>query len=670
MRFTPAFLEDLKSRVSIYDYAGRRLAWDKGKSRPSAGDYWAPCPFHAEKTASFHVRDRTGGYKCFGCGVTGDVFGLCMQLEGVSFPEAVETLAQFAGVPLPEADPFAAKVADARQRLFAVMERAAAHYRARLIGREGQAARAYLLKRGLPEDVWKAFGIGFAPEGWSAAFEALTAAGCSRQDLYDAGLAKDGSRGPIDIFRNRILFPIADGQGRIIAFGGRAMDPNDPAKYLNSPQTPLFDKGKNLYRLQEARRRLAQTKGSGLVIAEGYVDVIAFERAGVPAVAPLGTALTEEQLTLAWRAGPEPVLCFDGDGAGQRAAGKALDLALPHLSPDKTVRFAVLPKGLDPDDLFQKEGPEALARLIDTAMPAAAFLLARERDAAPLTTPEARAGLKRRLRTACGRINDPDTKALYLKEMLAGADELVRESSRPARPPRPAASGGPAASRGRRGGGFEPPLRPTEQLKAVVGRTLRTPLEDALRLAAERPHLLARGADALAMVPIADPELKAIRKALLDLWSADREVDRTALSLHLAKREETRAVARVLQWPPPIAPKRPRSRELAPLEEAAPPASQMDSARPAEADPSAIEAEWMALLEHYTAMPAIDEDIDAIKTAAVGGDDDSFARAVALLKARHSAEARGLSPDPEPTLEDEPIFDGADDPDPPIEDAA
>jgi DNA primase len=408
MRFPPSFLDELRNRVSISDYAGRKIAWDRRKSRASAGDYWAPCPFHTEKTASFHVLDRQGLFKCFGCGAAGNIFGLCMQLEGVSFPEAVERIADVAGVPLPEGENGPSKAElDARARLFQATEKAAAFFQARLNSSMGGAARAYLIKRGLPEAVWAQFGIGFAPEGWSTSFDALTAAGLKAEDLFAAGLAKPGQRGPIDVFRNRIMFPITDAQGKVIAFGGRAMDPDDKAKYLNSPETPLFHKGRTLYRLADARRLLARTKAAGLVVAEGYLDVIAFERAGVAAVAPLGTALTDDQLQLVWRSGAAPVLCFDGDGAGQRAAAKALAAALPHLSPDRTVRFAVLGGGLDPDDLYQREGAEAVAALPARAMAADAFLFSSLAAAQPLTTPEARAGLKRRLREPRSPIKTP-----------------------------------------------------------------------------------------------------------------------------------------------------------------------------------------------------------------------------------------------------------------------
>lgn len=644
MRFPPRFLEDLKSRVSIYDYAGRRIAWDRRKSRPSAGDYWAPCPFHSEKTASFHVLERQGSYKCFGCGEAGDVFGLCMQLDGVSFPEAVAQIAAFAGVPLPETDAGASpEQTDQRARHFQALEKAAAFYQARLRGGMGAAARAYLLKRGLPEGEWARFGLGFAPDGWSTTFDALTAAGLRADDLIAVGLAKQGQRGPIDVFRNRIIFPIADTQGRVVAFGGRAMDPSDPAKYLNSPETPLFHKGRTLYRLVEARRTEAKKKLGGLIVAEGYMDVIAFERAGLPAVAPLGTALTEDQLQLTWRSGASPILCFDGDKAGQRAAERSLDIALPFLSPDRTIRFAVLPDGADPDDIFAEHGAAGLEAALQAAVPASRFLVQREVARQPLTTPEARAGLKRRLKDACGRITDDDTKASYFKDLLAQADRAIRDSERgaptPGAPPSPQ-RGKPASTPWRRP---DQSPRLSQELVATGGKALSDPITHILRIATDNPHLLDHGADQLAALPIQDSALDAVRHALLDLWSAGGVVDRGALSRHLHSRQEDRAQSRVLLWPPPVAPRRPRSRELDVLEPGDPPPATAPAARalpaPAEPEGAAIEAEWMALIDHYKALPTLVEDLQAAKAAALSGEDpDAFARWFAMQQARRRAD--------------------------------
>ena len=282
-----------------------------------------------------------------------------------------------------------------------------------------------------------------------ALLDTLRGDGFTMEEIASAGLAYPGEDGrrPVDVFRNRVMFEIQDGGGKVIAFGGRALDKDAKAKYLNSPETPLFHKGRNLYRLKQARELLSKSKASGLVVAEGYVDVIAFERAGIAAVAPLGTALTEDQLQLVWRAGPEPILCFDGDAAGLRAADRALDLAIPHLAPEKTVRIALLPPGEDPDDLYRRAGPEALKPVIEAAKPAFEALLPAKKRARALTTPEARAGFKARLKDAANRITDADTKSFYFTELMARAETLLRPEKKPWFPQRPAK---PRASPGKR----------------------------------------------------------------------------------------------------------------------------------------------------------------------------------------------------------------------------
>ncbi|MGE3303147.1 MAG: DNA primase [Hyphomonadaceae bacterium] len=619
MRFSDSFLRTLKDRASIAAYAGKFLQWDRRKSQPAKGDYWAPCPFHSEKTASFHVRDSQGSYKCFGCGEGGGVLDLAMKLEGLSFPEAVERLAAFAGLTLPvDESPRDEEEERRRKRLYGVLARAQEWFRQQLAAPAGGEARAYLERRGLTAAVQDQVGIGYAPGGWTAGLDALKAAGFTPEEMIAAGLVSpgDGDRRAIDVFRNRVMFPIADAQGRIIAFGGRALDPEAKAKYLNSPDTPLFHKGQNLYRLKEARTLLARSKAAGLVVAEGYVDVIAFERAGIAAVAPLGTALTEDQLQLVWRAGGEPVLCFDGDGAGGRAAGRALDLALPHLAPGRTVRVALLADGADPDDLFRAQGAAALARVVEAARPAADALFERERDRAPLDTPERKSAFKKALREAASRIADADTRSLYLAELLARADAHLR-SGAPAGPggfrPRPPGRFVP----GRNGGRFEPEPRATAELKARQAgggrRFLAT--ENFLREAVDRPHLAEQFADWIAKLPIADADLDAIRHALLDLMDASpgQAVDRAALNRHLVLLMQERAAARVSAWPPAGAGPR--------------------------ADEAAAEAEWMALVTLEMVLPALKEEMAALRAQADQGDAGAFERFLMLDRDARTIEA-------------------------------
>jgi DNA primase len=631
MRFPDSFLRQVRDRVSIADYAGKRLQWAKGKTRPAAGDYWAPCPFHTEKTASFHVRDREGVYKCFGCGAAGDVFKLCQQMEGVSFPEAVERLAGEAGLPMPQMSPAEQQSADRSQKWLALMAEADKRYRAALLSPLGEKARLYLEKRGLGEMEWARFGLGFAPDGWSWLADQMAKAGVAFTDLETVGLAKMGQRGPIDVFRNRILFPIADNQGRTIAFGGRAMDANDPAKYLNSPQTPLFDKGRTLYRLKEARAIAAKAKAGGLVLAEGYMDVIAFERAGIGAAAPLGTALTEDQLQLAWRAGGEPVLCFDGDAAGQRAAARALDLALPHVAPGRTVKVALLPQGEDPDDVFRSAGPDALHALLQRAVPAIEALFTREHAAKPLTTPESIADFKARLKKAAMTIREPETQKLYLRAL----NEKSWQALRP-------------AERGKGARKIAPSAAASVELKAQAGRTRDAAMEDALRLAVDHPSLLERGGELLARLPIVDPDLSAVRNSILSLLALNLEVDRANLRHHLRELGEERAVARVGSWPPvKLAKGRPTDERAMGLEDDDSASHgvprEVDGASKNAAALAAVAAEWFGFMAFYVSQPTLAEDLNALQANGGVDDDAAFAQMQALLQAKRRAELDALA---------------------------
>ena len=306
MSLPPGFLDELRNRLSIGQVVGRKVMWDQRKSNQGKGDLWAPCPFHQEKTASFHVDDRKGYYYCFGCHAKGDAISFVRETENVSFMEAVEILAGEAGMTMPERDPRAQEKADRRTQLAEVMETAVQFFRLQLKTGAGAAARDYLAGRGLTGPSLERWEIGFAPDGWQVLWDHLTGKGVAEDLILGCGLAKPSNKGkkPYDTFRNRIMFPIRDARGRAIAFGGRAMDPSDNAKYLNSPETELFDKGRNLFNLKPARE--AAGKGQTLIVAEGYMDVIALSEAGFQAaVAPLGTAVTETQLQMMWRVSPE-----------------------------------------------------------------------------------------------------------------------------------------------------------------------------------------------------------------------------------------------------------------------------------------------------------------------------------------------------------------------------
>ncbi|WP_270728512.1 DNA primase [Shimia sp. Alg240-R146] len=414
MSLPPGFLDELRSRTSLTQVVGRKVMWDQRKSNQGKGDMWAPCPFHHEKTASFHVDDRKGFYYCFGCHAKGDAIGFVQETENVGFMEAIRILADEAGMQMPERDPQAQQKADKRTQLAEVMEMAVQHYRLMLNTGAGSGAREYLDRRKLAQQTRDRFEIGFAPDGWQGLWDHLTGKGVDPELIMGAGLAKPSSKGgkPYDVFRNRIMFPIRDARGRCVAFGGRAMDPNDNAKYLNSPETELFDKGRNLYHHGPARE--AAGKGQPLVVAEGYMDVIALAEAGFGAsVAPLGTAVTDNQLQLLWRISDEPIIALDGDKAGIRAAMRVVDLALPLLEAGKSLRFAVMPEGQDPDDLIRAKGPSAVQKVLDQAMPMVSLLWQREIEGKVFDSPERKAALDKTLREKIKLIKDPSIRQHY-----------------------------------------------------------------------------------------------------------------------------------------------------------------------------------------------------------------------------------------------------------------
>ncbi|KRB50903.1 DNA primase [Rhizobium sp. Root708] len=421
MRFSNSFLDEIRDRVPISDVIGRRVSWDKRKTNVPRGDYWACCPFHGEKSPSFHCEDRKGRYHCFGCGVTGDHFRFMTELEGLSFPEAVQQIADMAGVAMPIADPVMEKREKERTSLLDVMELATKFFQDQLQTALGARARAYLRDRGLTGRTIETFRLGFASDSRNALKEFLAGQGVAKEQIEACGLVVHGPEIPVsyDRFRDRIMFPILSSREKVIAFGGRAMSPDAPAKYLNSNETELFHKGSVLYNFTRARRATQGANGEGTIIAvEGYMDVIALHQAGVEnAVAPLGTALTENQLELLWRMTPQPVLCFDGDGAGIRAANRAADLALPHIKPGRTVRFALLPDGKDPDDLVRNEGRAPFDKVMSQAKPLSEMLWDREVAASKFDTPEARAELEARVTKLVAVVADESVRRQYQQVM-------------------------------------------------------------------------------------------------------------------------------------------------------------------------------------------------------------------------------------------------------------
>ncbi|AML51644.1 DNA primase [Falsihalocynthiibacter arcticus] len=418
MSLPPGFLDELRTRTSLSQVVGRKVMWDSRKSNQGKGDMWAPCPFHQEKSASFHVDDRKGFYYCFGCQAKGDAISFIRETENVDFMEAVEILARESGMPMPARDPKAQEKQDYRAELIEVMEQAVQFFRLQLKTNAGQNARSYLEKRGLREAALDRWEIGFSPDSRQALFSYLTGKGVAQNLILDAGLCAvpDDGGAPYDRFRGRIIFPIRDARGRAIALGGRSLDPNARAKYLNSPETLLFDKGRCLFNHGPARE--AAGKGKPLIVAEGYMDVIALAEAGFDAcVAPLGTAVTEDQLRLMWRIAPEPIIALDGDKAGLNAAMRVIDLALPLLEAGQSLRFAIMPDGLDPDDVLKSKGNGAMQGLLDGAIPMVQLLWRRETEGKKFDSPERKASLDKCLREAIKKIRDASVRGHYGEDL-------------------------------------------------------------------------------------------------------------------------------------------------------------------------------------------------------------------------------------------------------------
>jgi DNA primase len=418
MRFPDPFLDSIRARVSISSVVGRAVQWDRRKSNPGKGDFWACCPFHTEKSPSFHADDRKGRYHCFGCKASGDIFRFLTEKNGMRFHEAVETLASEAGLPMPVFTPEEREQEEQRASLYDVMEMAQQFFLVELQAARGARARGYLADRDLSAGIQQSFGIGYAPDDRGALRNHLAAKNVSLEQMIEGGLVVSGDDIPVayDRFRDRVMFPIRDARGRVVAFGGRALSKDVPAKYLNSPETPIFQKGELLYNFDKARGP-AHERGN-IIAVEGYVDVIAMTRAGLPeVVAPMGTALTEPQLKMLWRTAAEPVLCFDGDAAGQKAAYRALDLALPLLEPGHSLRFAFLPDGKDPDDLLRAEGADALKAVVSNALPMVDVLWSRATMLNDRSSPERKAAFERDLRFEVAQIKDDGVKRHYLDEL-------------------------------------------------------------------------------------------------------------------------------------------------------------------------------------------------------------------------------------------------------------
>ncbi len=572
MRFPPQFLDELRARLPVSEVVGRRVKLKK------AGREWKGLsPFNKERTPSFTVNDQKGFFHDFSSGKHGDIFGFVMETEGVTFPEAVERLAGLAGVPMPKLDKAEEAREEKRKTLHDIVDLAAKFFETTLAARNGAKARGYLADRGIEPAMQLKFRLGYAPAERFALKEHLGEQGVSVEDMIEAGLliAGDDIPVPFDRFRDRVIFPITDFRDRVIAFGGRALDADAPAKYLNSPETPLFHKGAMLY--NGAPARAAAHTGAQVIAVEGYVDVIAMVTAGFAATfAPLGTALTEEQLGLLWKLADEPILCFDGDSAGRRAAYRAVDLAIPRLKPGKSVRFALLPEGQDPDDLVRSGGRAAMSEVLAAAWPLADMLWARETEAGSFDTPERRAALEARVAAVAASIGDDAVRKYYrqdfeqrLRQRFAPAQNSQsqnREQRYDRQQPRGAQRNAQYGANRSGRSWFEPTgraplslLSPRLSTSPIVrGSRSTMPTREALILVSviNHPWLLETHAEEFSELEFQHPDADLLRRAILDAGGghgpSDAQTQRAALAARglnsVLGRVET-AITHASDWP-------------------------------------------------------------------------------------------------------------------------
>ncbi|WP_084418035.1 DNA primase [Henriciella litoralis] len=542
IRIPDGFVDELKARLRPSDVIGRKV-----KLKKQGKEWVGLSPFTNEKTPSFYVNDQKRIFKCFSSGMGGDVISFVMETERLSFMEAVEKLADEAGMQLPKATAADEETYDRRKRLYECCEAACKFYEDRLRAAEGTEAREYLEGRGLGAGAWARHRLGFAPDDWRKTIDHLKAESFGMQEIIDAGLAvqKEGGGEPYDRFRGRVIFPITDVRGQVIAFGGRGLQPDAKPKYLNSSDTELFHKGRVLYRYKDAREAFGSTDEGGLIVTEGYMDAIAMTEAGIGhVVAPLGTALTEDQLTLLWRAGPEPVLCFDGDAAGLRAADRSIERALPHLEPGRSLFFCLLSGGMDPDDLIRQSGPEAMRQALAGALPLVEVLWRRERDAEAIDTPERQAGLEARLMQAAGQIKHQAVRTAYERDLKSRMNDYLWQQRRarrtPGKTPGPAQKGAQQSS--------------TPAKTRGLGLIVR---------AIDAPHLIDIGFETLSMAIFKDEDVATLRDVIISLPQAGEGVDRKAIENHLTELGKMRAAELLKNYPeiPAIAPDGPEERE-------------------------------------------------------------------------------------------------------------
>ncbi|MDG2243723.1 MAG: DNA primase [Rhodospirillaceae bacterium] len=515
MSFPPEFLDEIRTRVSVSSVVARSV-----KLQRRGREFIGLSPFTSEKTPSFTVSDQKGFYHCFSSGEHGDIFTFLMKTQSLPFPEAVEQLAEEAGLEVPKATPQEARRAERRTTLQDAVELACQFYEQKLRSPEGRKAYEYLRDRGLSDDVIKTYRLGYAPNGNSLKSK-LSRDSIAEEVAIEARLLSPGQdgRSSFDFFRDRVMFPICDARGRPVAFGGRVLGDGGP-KYLNSPETPLFRKGQLVYAFSQARKEASDKVE--IIVAEGYMDVIALAQAGITnAVAPLGTALTETQIALLWRIAPEPILCFDGDAAGRQAALRAADRCLPMLEPGRSLRFALLPAGQDPDDLIKSDGREAMRNVLDTAIPLSDIVWRRLLEGRRIDTPERRAALEKDADDLSRMISDNSVQTQYRRLMRDRVFDLFRSQ------PGPAVNR--AAPRRDKAPAMVQPETKSRQLDA-------TGLRQRILLATliAHPDLLDHVEERLGAMPFADSRLDSLRQSALMHLSQSPNLEFEGLKTHLA----------------------------------------------------------------------------------------------------------------------------------------
>ena len=577
------------------------------KLQRAGREFKAPCPFHDEKTPSFYVNDDKGFYHCFGCSAHGDAIRWLTEQAGLPFIDAVKELAASAGMEMPAPDPRASERAERQNDLHDVMAAAQAWFAEQLSGDDGVEARAYLAKRGVTPDLMRAFGLGFAPDGRGKLRAALARFGDPM--LVEAGLliAVD-EREPYDRFRGRLMIPIRDARGRCIAFGGRILSVGEP-KYLNSPDTPLFDKGRTLWNLDRAGP--ASRKAGRLIVVEGYMDAIALAGAGIDeVVAPLGTALTEHQIERMWRLVDVPILCFDGDTAGRKAAMRAVLRAMPILGPGRSLTIVTLPPGQDPDDIVKQGGRAAFESLVDAGLPLVDYLWATEQAAAPLKTPEQRAGLRARMTAHIATIADGEVRRHYTSAIRDRFDALFfarapfvptqRGKGRAIAPPH-----GPASAKARAIGSA------SGGIETLYGRAI---LAGLIR----HPALILTCAEALAILPLTDRRLADLRDHLVDA-AYDGNLVETAAVEAICKDNGLPAILTELRAFNGLAFSFTRD----------------------DADPHVARRDLAMAIEALAIRPELEAALAAATARlAAGGDEDGYAEQLRIIAARRSSDEK------------------------------